>query len=73
MSGIPKKYYSSINVGSFIKQAEEFDSMFSGAVGNLVNYISINTAFSPWLVLRAANLLKWFRSGEYERIINSNK
>ena len=73
MSGIPKKYYSSINVDSFIKQAEEFDIMFSGAVGNLVNYVSINTAFSPWLVLRAVNLLKWYRSGEYESIINSNK
>lgn len=73
MSGIPKKYYSSINVDSFIKQAEEFDIMFSGAVGNLVNYVSINTAFSPWLVLRAINLLKWYRSGEYESIINSNK
>lgn len=73
MSGIPKKYYSSINVDSFIKQAEEFDRMFSGSVGNLVNYVSINTAFSPWLVLRAVNLLKWYRSGEYEIIINSNK
>ena len=73
MSGIPKKYFSKINVDSFIKQAVEFDSMFKGGVGSLINYLSINSAFSPWLVLRAANLLNWYESGEYNIIMNSYK
>lgn len=70
MSGVPKKYFSKINVDSFIKQAVEFDSMFADRMGGIINYISINSAFSPWLVLRAANLLNWYKSGEYELTIN---
>ena len=73
MSGIPKKYFSSINVESFIKQSQEFEMMFSGTAGNLINYVSINTAFSPWLVVRAAALYQWYKSGDYENIINLNR
>lgn len=73
MAGIPKKYFSKINVDSFIKQAMEFDTMLAGKVEGLINYISINSAFSPWLVLRAANLLKWYKSGEYEQTFNKYK
>lgn len=73
MSGMPKKYFPSINVNSFIKQSQEFDAMFAGNMGNLINYISINSAFNPWLVARAAELYRWYISGDYERIINSNK
>lgn len=65
MAGIPKKYHDSINVASFIKQAHEFDAMFAGVAGTLINYVSVNTAFSPWLVARAAKLVEWHNSGEY--------
>lgn len=65
MSGIPKKYYDSINVDSFVKQAYEFETMFADVTGKLINYVSINTAFSPWLVARAAKLLEWYNSNEY--------
>ena len=73
MSGIPKKYYSSINVDSFIKQAMEFDTLFSGATGTMINYVSINSAFSPWLVARAAKLYEWYKSNEYMGIVNQMK
>ena len=73
MSGMPKKYFSSINVDSFIKQSQEFDEMYSGITGNIINYVSINTAFNPWLVARAAELYRWYKSGDYEHIINSNR
>lgn len=65
MSGAPQKYHDSINVDSFIKQAQEFETMFAGVAGKLINYVSINTAFSPWLVARAAKLLEWYNSNEY--------
>lgn len=65
MSGIPKKYYTSIDIDSFIKQAKEFDSMFADIYGALVNYVSINSAFCPWLVARAAKLLEWYNSDKY--------
>lgn len=70
MSGIPQKYYNSINVDSFIKQAIEFDSMFAGSAGTLINYVSINSAFNPWLVARAAKLYEWYKSNEYMKFTN---
>ena len=73
MSGIPKKYYNAINVDSFIKQAEEFDSMFDGKAENAIKNMSLNIQSKPWLVIRASELLKWYHSGEYDSIINNNK
>ena len=72
MAGIPKKYYNNIDVKSFIKQAHEFDSMFSGISNQLVNYVSVNTACSPWLIARAAKLLEWYDSGKYHYILDKH-
>lgn len=70
MSGVPKKYHNSLNIESFIKQANEFDTMFAGVAGKMINYISINTAFCPWLVARAAKLYEWYQSSDYAKLIN---
>ncbi|HIT16065.1 MAG TPA: M48 family metallopeptidase [Candidatus Avimuribaculum pullicola] len=72
MAGIPRKYFGSIDIDSFIKQAREFDAMFAGISGKLINYISVNSAYSPWIIARAANLHQWYKSGEYDKIINDN-
>lgn len=71
MSGIPKKYYGDINIKSFLKQASEFDSMFSDTSGEIVNYLSLNAACTPWLVLRAAKLYEWYKNGDYQRIVGN--
>lgn len=73
MSGIPKKYYDVINIDSFIKQAEEFDAMFQGKAESAIKNMSLNIQSKPWLVKRAAELLKWYNSGEYDNILNDNK
>ncbi len=73
MAGIPRKYFGGINIDSFIKQACEFDEMFAGLSGKLINYISVNSAYSPWLVARAANLYNWYKSGKYDKILNDNR
>jgi hypothetical protein len=39
----------------------------------MVKYLSINAACMPWLVQRAAELLIWYQSGEYDRILNKSK
>lgn len=72
MSGIPHKHYESINIESFIKQAEEFDCLLSGMANSVIKYLSINDETRPWLVIRAAELYKWYKSGEYEKCINNN-
>ena len=69
-AGIPKKYYDSINIKSFIKQAEEFDVMVAGNASKFINYVSLNSACMPWMVARAAKLMQWYKSAEYKKLIN---
>ena len=70
MAGLPKKYYNEIHVDSFIQQAIDFNNNYSGMMDNIIKYLSINAACMPWLVMRAAELLKWYHSGDYNKIIN---
>ena len=73
MAGLPKKYHNEINIAAFIRQAADFNNKYISRIDRLIKYLSINAASMPWLVLRAAELLKWYQSGEYEKIINHNK
>lgn len=70
MAGIPKKYYSRINSESFLRQAMEFNRKNKGLADGLIQNLSINTACAPWMVMRAAKLYSWYKSGEYTDIIN---
>ena len=73
MAGLPKKYYDSINIDSFIDQAIDFQKNYTDTLDSIIKYMSINAASMPWLVLRAGELLAWYQSGAYNRIINNNK
>lgn len=70
MSGVPVKYHNSIDIQSFIHQAQEFDNMFTSMVDRGIKYLLLNAESHPWMVVRAAELMKWYESGEYEKIIN---
>lgn len=72
MAGLPKKFHSKIHIHSFIQQAIDFNNNHSGIFDNMIKYLSINAACMPWLVLRASELLIWYQSGEYHKIINKN-
>ena len=68
MSGIPKKYYDQININAFIKQAEEFSENYSSTIDQLMRDLSIRTAESPWMVMRAKQLMDWYND-EYQSFI----
>jgi Zn-dependent protease with chaperone function len=70
MSGIPQKYYDSINTESILKQAVLFERQNKDFANNIIQNLSINTACAPWMVVRAAQLYNWYMSGEYTSIIN---
>ncbi len=72
MAGIPKKYYSQISSESFLKQAMEFNRKNKNLSDGLIQNLSINTACAPWMVMRAAKLYSWYKSGEYTEIINKH-
>lgn len=71
MAGCPLKYHDSINVVSFIKQAEEFERTSSGTLTKLMKEFSVRACSMPWLVVRAKELLDWYNSGEYQKIIDN--
>lgn len=73
MAGLPKKYHNQIHIKSFIQQAIDFGKNHSGVFDEMVKYLSINAACMPWLVQRASELLIWYQSGEYDKILNKNK
>lgn len=73
MAGLPKKCYDQIHIKSFIQQAAEFEKNYSGTMDSIIKYLSINAAAMPWLVMRAGELWKWYKSGEYDRILNKSK
>lgn len=71
MSGAPMKYYDQIDRDAFIKQAYEFRKSFNGFTDEAIKFLSILDSSHPWTVLRAAELLLWYESGEYQRILDS--
>lgn len=71
IAGCPLKYHDSINVESFIKQAEDFERNSSGTLTSLMKDFSVRAVSMPWLVVRAKELLDWYNSGEYQRIIDN--
>lgn len=73
MAGLPQSHYDKINVQAFIDQARDFNEKNTGFLDETFKFIAIANSYHPWLVLRAAELLKWAESGEYERIIHDHR
>ena len=71
-AGLPLKCYDDINIPAFIQQARDFDQNFTSILDKGIKALSVRSSEFPWLVVRAAKLLEWHKSGEYQRIINNN-
>ena len=71
-AGLPLKCYDDINIPAFIQQAKDFDQNFTSILDKGIKALSVRSSEFPWLVVRAAKLLEWYESGEYQRIINNN-
>ena len=69
MAGIPLKNFASINCEEFIQQARDFDKLDDDKLNTLVKWAQIAGQDHPWTVLRAAELLRWIESGEYDAVM----
>ncbi|MCM0590882.1 MAG: M48 family metallopeptidase [Gloeotrichia echinulata DVL01] len=71
LAGLPSDYLNADTIADFQTQAREFSNI------NLDNLDQITKIFSfmeyrfPWSVMRAAELLKWVDSGEYEKLMQA--
>lgn len=70
MAGIPRRYFNTSNPHIFAEQAKEFLTRYGDTANTIIRNISILDDSHPWTVLRAAELIKWVESGEYDRILN---
>lgn len=68
-AGMPKKHYDKIKFEHFLNQAREFDTLDYDNLNKFIKIISIMTNTHPWTVIRAAELLKWVDSGEYDDVL----
>lgn len=73
MSGLPERYYPHASVEGFKQQAKEFEDKYGGKTDNVYKLMDIIDEDHPWTVLRAAELVKWVESGEYEKILTASE
>jgi Zn-dependent protease with chaperone function len=60
-----------MNLGEFIKQAEEYDQS-EGLMDNVYKLLNLMTQTHPFPVLRVNEVLKWVQKGDYENILSRN-
>jgi len=73
MSGIPERYYGSASVEEFVKQAKELSNRYNGMAENLIKLVEICDEDHPWTVVRAAELVNWVESGQYQYILDKTR
>ena len=71
MAGVPEKYHRAIDKETILRQAEEFTKGNKVFITKSMTTLSVIDNTHPWTVLRAAELIKWIDSGEYDRILSS--
>lgn len=71
MSGLPEKYYDKASIDGFVKQAREFDTEYNNLPDRMLKLLDVLDNDHPWTVRRAAELIKWYDSGEYDRIVKN--
>lgn len=69
MAGVPIKYHNSFVVDDFINQAKGFEELSYDTLSKVAKFITIMGQTHPWVVLRAAEMLKWMDGPVYTGIV----
>lgn len=69
ISGLPQSYYTNASVEEFVKQTNEFTGKYGGNFDSLLKDLDVLDEDHPWLIRRAAELLNWYNSGGYHKIL----
>ena len=69
LAGLPGKYINAVVVEEFMAQARDFGSYNLDRLDKLTKMLSFMEPMHPWTTLRAAELLKWIDSGEYQTLL----
>ncbi len=69
MAEMPKKYSGGVPIESFLCQSRDFERLDYDILNKAVKFVSIVNSTHPWTVMRAAELLRWVESGEYDKVV----
>jgi Zn-dependent protease with chaperone function len=69
LAGLPNQYLTPEVIAGFRQQALEFDAEGETRLDQVAKTISFTEYRFPWSVFRAAELMRWVESGEYEALL----
>lgn len=72
LAGLPEEYINPITMEEFVEQARDFGSYNLGSLDKFTKMLSFMEPNHPWTTLRAAELLKWIDSEEYQALLSGN-
>ncbi|MCQ2076323.1 MAG: M48 family metallopeptidase [Bacteroidaceae bacterium] len=72
MAGLPLKMFGQNMRDSFLKQAKSFSIDLTSLSDKAIKTVCIATSTHPWTVMRAAELIKWYESGEYQTLLDKH-
>lgn len=71
LGGLPSEYINADTIAEFQAQAREFSTITLDNLDQVTKTLSFVEYRFPWSVMRTSELLKWFDSGEYEKLIQA--
>ncbi|MBW4645132.1 MAG: M48 family metallopeptidase [Goleter apudmare HA4340-LM2] len=71
LAGLPDDHLNAETIADFQAQAREFTNINLDSFDQITKIFSFMERQSPWAVMRAAELLKWIDSGEYEKLMQA--
>lgn len=70
LAGVPRKHFTAMQRVSFLDQAREFEKLDYEVMNRTWKWMYSYEMSHPWTVLRAAELMKWVDSGEYQAVLD---
>jgi Zn-dependent protease with chaperone function len=68
-SGMPLKHYNDMRFEAFLKQAKTFEKLDYDTLSKTFKFLWIMHQTHPLTVIRAAELIRWIDSGEYDQTL----
>lgn len=69
-AGMPIRHYDDMKLDAFIAQAKKFEELDYEKLNKAIKFLSIMNSTHPWTVMRAAEMLRWVESGDYQKVID---
>ncbi len=73
IGGLPGEYLKPEVIRDFIDQARNFKLQDLDGLDQVTKFFSFMEHYSPWIVMRASELLKWVDTGMYDQCIDFNQ